>query len=133
VPSYYLTTDNFTENPKKKGATVKAVADMPDYVEVTFTAKNQGFYISNSSFTENVTKASITVEDVQAFSNGVAIEVPAGVGFYSSSGYYLISTDKAEVKPATYTGVQFQTSSSKYGDGPLPLTLRMKVQMKFYE
>ena len=80
-----------------------------------------------------MTKASITVEDVQAFSNGVAVDIPAGVGFYSSSGYYLTSTNKAEVKPESYTGVQFQTSDSKYGDGPLPLTLRLKFQMKFYE
>ena len=29
-------------------------------------------------------------------------------------------------------GVQFQTSKSKYGDAPLPLTLRMKAQMIFY-
>ena len=133
IPSYYLSASNFVVNPKKKGATVKDVEGMPNYVDVTFTAKSQGFYISNDSFTSSITKASITVEDVQAFSNGVAVDVPAGVGFYGSSGYYLVSTNKAEVKPDSYTGVQFQTSGSKYGDGPLPLTLRMKVQMKFYE
>ncbi len=130
--SYYISASNFTENPKKKGATVKDTEGMPNYVDVTFTAKSQGFYISNDTFTSSITKASITVEDVQAFSNGVAVDVPVGVGFYGTSGYYLVSTNSAEVKPDTYTGVQFQTSGSKYGDGPLPLTLRMKVQMKFY-
>ena len=132
LPSYYISASNFTENPKKKGATVKDTEGMPNYVDVTFTAKSQGFYISNDTFTSSITKASITVEAVQAFSNGVAVDVPVGVGFYGTSGYYLVSTNSAEVKPDTYTGVQFQTSGSKYGDGPLPLTLRMKVQMKFY-
>ncbi|MBQ5648349.1 MAG: metallophosphoesterase [Alistipes sp.] len=130
-PSYYISASNFTENPKKKGATVKDVEGMPGYVDVTFTATSQGFYISNDTFTSSTTKASITVEDVQAFSNGVAVDIPAGVGFYGTSGYYLVSTNSAEVKPASYTGVQFQTSGSKYGDGPLPLTIRMKVQMAF--
>jgi hypothetical protein len=133
IPSYYLSASDFVVNPKKKGATVKDVTDMADYVEVTFTAKSQGFYVSNDTFSSGAIKASITIEDVQAFSNDVEVEVPAGVGFYGSSGYYMISTHKAEVKPESYTGVQFQTSGSKYGDGPLPLTLRMKVQMKFYE
>jgi hypothetical protein len=132
LPSYYISASNFTENAKKKGATVKDTEGMPNYVDVTFTAKSQGFYISNDTFMSTITKASITVEDVQALSNCVAVDVPVGVGFYGTSGYYLVSTNSAEVKPDTYTGVQFQTSGSKYGDGPLPLTLRMKVQMKFY-
>ena len=105
---------------------------MENYVEITFTAKSQGFYVTNDSFTSSVTTASITVEDVQAFSNGVEVDIPVGVGFYGTSGYYLVSTNSAEVKPDSYTGVQFQTSGSKYGDGPLPLTLRIKAQMKFY-
>jgi hypothetical protein len=130
--THYVTAKDFIVNTSKTGATVKDVSGMPNYVEVTFTAKNQGFYVSNDTFNSNVTKANIVVEDVQAFSNGVAIDIPANVGFYGSSGYYLTSTTQAEVKPATYTGVQFQTSNSKYGDGPLPLTLRMKVQVEFY-
>ncbi len=133
LPNYYISASNFTENPKKKGATVKDVEGMPNYVEVTFTAKSQGFYISNDTFSSTITKASVTIEDVQAFSNGVAVDIPAGVGFYGASGYYLVSTNSAEVKPDSYTGVQFQTSGSKYGDGPLPLTIKMKVQMSFSE
>ena len=131
-PSYYISASNFIENSKKKGATVKDVEGMPNYVEVTFTAKSQGFYISNETFTSSTTKASITIEDVQAFSNGVEVDIPVGVGFYGTSGYYLVSTNSAEVKPESYTGVQFQTSGSKYGDGPLPLTIRMKAQMVFF-
>jgi hypothetical protein len=105
---------------------------MPNYVDVTFTDKGQGFYVANSTFTTEATKVSITVEDVKAFSNGVAIDVPANVGFYGGS-YYMTSTNSATiVNNSSYQGVQFQTSQSKYGDGPLPLTLRMKVMMSFY-
>jgi hypothetical protein len=128
----YITASDFIVNQSKAGASVEDVDGMPNYVEVTFTDKGQGFYVTNSSYTSNATGVIITVEDMQAFSNGVSIDIPAHVGFYGSSGYYLTSTSSAEVKPETYTGVQFQTSKSKYVDGPLPLTLRMKVKMKFY-
>ena len=130
-PNYYLSASDFVENQNKRGATVTDLAD--NYVEVTFTAKSQGFYVANSTFTESATKVSITVEDVQAFANGEQITPPVGVGFYGTSGYYLVSTNSAQVKPESFRGVQFQTSGSKYGDGPLPLTIRMKAQMAFSE
>lgn len=135
--NYYISASDFVVNQSKKGATVTDVEGMPNYVEVTFTAKSQGFYVANHTYTDSATKVSITVEDVQAMSNGEKIDVPEGVGFYGTSGYYLISTNSAEVTnsttSSTYRGVQFQTSKSKYGDGPLPLTLRLKVQMSFSE
>lgn len=136
-PNYYISASDFVVNQSKKGATVTDIEGMPNYIEVTFTEKSQGFYVANSTYTPNATKVSITVEDVQAISNGEAIDVPVGVGFYGTNGYYTTSTNSAQISHATdtstYYGLQFQTSKSKYGDGPLPLTLRMKVQMKFYE
>ena len=69
--------------------------------------------------------------DVQAFSDGVQVDVPENVGFYGSN-YYLTTTNSANVYHyEDYQGVQFQTSSSKY-EGPLPLTIRMKAQLVFY-
>ncbi|MBP3550276.1 MAG: metallophosphoesterase [Alistipes sp.] len=130
--THYITAKDFVVNQSKAGATVKDVEGMPNYVEVTFTAKGQGFYVANDTYTSNTSKVNIIVENVQATSNDVIIDVPANVGFYGSSGYYLSSTSLAEVSHGEYTGVQFQTSNSKYGDGPLPLTLRMKFQMEFY-
>lgn len=131
--NYYISASDFVVNPSKNGATVKDVEGMPNYVEVTFTDKGQGFYVANSSYTTSATMVSITVEDVAAWSNGEAIDVPANVGFYGGS-YYMTSTQSAQVVSGTdYWGVQFQTSKSKYGDAPLPLTLRMKVQMAFTE
>ncbi len=133
--THYLKASDFVENTTKTlGATVKDVEDMPNYVEVTFTKKNQGFYVSNSTFTEDSSWVEIIFEDVQATSNGVKIDVPPYVGFYSGD-YHMTSTEAAEVfhkANGVYDGVQFQTSNSKYGDGPLPLVLRMKIQMIFH-
>jgi hypothetical protein len=131
--NYYLSASDFMVNPSKTGATVSDVAGMENYVEVVFTAKGQGFYVANDTYTTSATKVSITVEDVQAFCDGREIEVPANVGFYGGS-YYMSSTNAATIVSSSgYWGVQFQTSASKYGDGPLPLTLRMKVMMNFME
>ena len=128
--THYISAADFEANPEKvSGATVKDVEGMPNYVEVTFTKKGQGFWVTNSTFTSSSSGVTITVEDVQASSNGVEVDVPAHCGFYGGSDYYMTSTESAKVYS---DGVQFQTSNSKYGDGPLPLTLRMKVQMVFY-
>ena len=104
---------------------------VPNYVEITFTEKKQGFYILNNTYTAESTSVSIVVEDVQAFSDGVQVDVPENVGFYGSN-YYLTTTNSANVYHyEDYQGVQFQTSSSKY-EGLLPLTIRMKAQLVFY-
>lgn len=129
--SDYIKASNFVINESKKGATVTDAAD--NYVEATFTGAGQGFYVLNDSFTSNSTSVDIRVEDVQAFSNGVAVDLPLNVGFYGSSSYFLNSTVSADVINKTdYQGVQFQTSKSKY-DGVLPLTIRIKFKMLFYE
>ncbi|MBP3426455.1 MAG: metallophosphoesterase [Rikenellaceae bacterium] len=128
--THYITAADFEHNPEKvTGATVSDVEGMPNYVEVTFTKKGQGFWVTNDTFTSSSTYVNIVVEDVKATSNGVEVEVPAHCGFYGGSDYYMTSTESAKVYSGS--GVQFQTSNSKYGDGPLPLTLRMKVQMVF--
>ena len=134
--SYYLSASDFMVNPSKTGATVSDVEGMPNYVDVTFTAKGQGFYVANDTYFSKATAVSIVVEDVQAFSNGEAIAIPENVGFYGSSTYFLTNTYSAGITHPSDSnecyGVQFQTSKSKYGDAPLPLTLRMKAQMMFY-
>lgn len=131
--SHYISAKDFMENPSKTGCVVADIEDMPNYVEVTFTAKGQGFYVANDTYFAEATAVKIVVEDVQAFSNGEPIDVPENVGFYGNSTYYLTDTYSAGVTHnSSYWGVQFQTSKSKYGDAPLPLTLRMKAQMIFH-
>ena len=129
--AHYITATNFSHNTNKnKGATVADVEGMPNYVDVTFTGQKQGFHIYNSTYSSAATGAKITIEDIQAFSNGVAVDLPEGVGFYGKS-YFLTSTTSALVYTSeSYPGVHFHTSSSYAG--PLPLTIRMKVQLEFY-
>ena len=69
---------------------------VPNYVEITFTEKKQGFYILNNTYTAESTSVSIVVEDVQAFSDGVQVDVPENVGFYGSN-YYLTIRMKAQL------------------------------------
>jgi hypothetical protein len=69
---------------------------------------------------------SIMVEDAQAYCKGSPISMPGKVGFYGGS-YYMDTTNSAYVNPQN--GVQFQTSSSC--GGPWPLSIRMKVLMRF--
>ena len=135
--THYIKASDFevNTNNKETGASVKDVEGMPNYIEVTFTKKNQGFYVTNSTFTANSSWVEIIFEDVEATCNGEVIDVPPYVGFYSGS-YHMTSTDAAQVfhkGSKGYDGVQFQTSNSGYGNGPLPLVLRMKVQMIFHE
>lgn len=130
--THYLSAKDFFQNVnKKEGATVVDVEGMPNYVDVTFTAAKQGFHVYNSTYSSSATGAKITFEDVQAFSNGTPVDLPTGVGFYSKSGYHLATTTSALVyTDAAYPGVHFHTSSSY--TSPLPVTIRMKVQVEFY-
>jgi hypothetical protein len=129
--SAYLKASDFVWNPEKKsGATVTDIAN--DYVEITFTQKQQGFWVTSSSFTASSTSVSIVIEDFQTLSNGTPVEITKGCGFYAvidgSGTYFMTSTDQAKVFSE---GVQFQTSNSGYGSQPLPLTIRMKAKMTF--
>jgi hypothetical protein len=62
------------------------------------------------------------------------VAVPsAGIGFYHPSKYYLESTDAAQIINTNgFEGVQFGLSSSKY-TGSVPITIRMKAQLVFYD
>ena len=125
----YLKASNFSHNAEKvEGATVEDAEN--GYVKVTFTAKKQGFWITNDTQTSSSSSVEIVVEDIKTLdADGNEVEITKGCGFYSSTGaYYLTSTTDASVYS---NGVQFNTSSSGYGDQPLPLTILMKAKMTF--
>ena len=112
------------------------------WIEAKFTDTAQGFYVKNSTYTPNAQKASILVSnlEIQAKAGTDAAytltEVPGNIGFYTSSGYRLRSTESAYVTNDSagkqWTGVQFQTSSSFDAD-LLPVVIRMKLGMVFSE
>ena len=113
-------------------------------VEVKFTKTSQGFYVKNSTYTPNAQKASIVVSDLVMTAKAgtqsayTLTEIPAKIGFYTSAGYCMTSTDLAYVNNdndsdgTQWTGVQFQTSSSFDAD-LLPVVIRMKLGMVFSE
>lgn len=132
--SHYIKAKDFVPWSSSYDSTVEDVEGMPNYVDITFTTKGQKYFISNSTFTANSSVSVITIEDVKAFVDGKEVDVPSvGIGFYHPSKYYLESTDAVPVQNSNgYEGVQFGLSSSKY-KGAVPITIRMKATLVFYD
>lgn len=132
-PKNYISAENFyTNSVKEPGGSHTDVAGMEHYVDVTFTAKSQGFYIRNSTHSSSTRNATVTIEDAQALSNGVVVSMPGKVGFYQdtvngASSAYLMESRTITLKDGN--GLPFQISSSY--SGPLPITIRMKVVVDF--
>ena len=133
-PKNYISAENFSTNSiKEPGGSYIDVADMEHYVDVTFTKKSQGFYITNSTHTSSTRNAIVTIEDAQAYDgNGNAVSMPGKVGFYQdtvngASSAYLMESRTITLKDGN--GLPFQISSSY--SGPLPITIRMKVEVEF--
>ena len=138
----YVRAEHFVQY---KGETGKhPVVQLEDnYVQVTFNefgSNTPGFFVANDTYSSIATNVSIMVEDVKALdTDGNIIDLPAGVGFWCQGEKYLLSNtttaivnNNYEKNGKIYYGVQFQISGSKYKDGPIPLTLKMKVRMQFY-
>ena len=133
-PKNYISAENFSTNSiKEPGGSYIDVAGMEHYVDVTFTKKSQGFYITNSTHTSSTRNAIVTIEDAQAYDgNGNAVSMPGKVGFYQDtvggvSSAYLMESRTITLKDGN--GLPFQISSSY--SGPLPITIRMKVEVEF--
>ena len=135
-PKNYISAEHFyTNSIKEPGGSYTDVADMKNYVDVTFTKKSQGFYIKNDTYNDASRSVTVTIEDAQAFDeNGNAVSMPGGVGFYQDkvngvSSAYLMENKTITLKDGN--GLPFQISGSSYS-GPLPITIRMKVVVEFY-
>ena len=110
---------------------------MPNYVDVTFTGKSEGFFITQTTHSSSTKKVDVVIEDAKAIdNNGTEMSMPANVGFYgylssnTASQTYNMAQEMSFVSlPAD--GVAFQTSSSC--PGPYPFTIRMKVKTTFHQ
>ena len=143
APSQYISASDFAINPVKVNKNtdiatyVKDVEGMPNYVDVTFTAKSEGYFITHSTHSSNTKKVDVVIEDAMALdANGNVMTIPTYVGFYgylssnTASQTYNMGENLSFVNlPAD--GVAFQTSSSC--TGPYPFTVRMKVKTIFYQ
>ena len=140
-PSPYISASGFVINPVKENKNtdvatfVKDVEGMPNYVDVTFTGKSEGFFISHSTHSSDTKKVDVVIEDAMAISkDGTEMTMPTFVGFY---GYLSGQTDQTynmAQEMSFYNlpaeGVAFQTSSKC--PGPYPFTVRMKVKTNFH-
>ena len=133
--SHYLKAEHFHQYKGDKSAFSVVDVEGTNYVDVIFTAKDQGFYVSNETFIEGVSNCvAVVLEDLTCWANwdesrGTGTEVNSieKVGFYGGS-YYLATTNSCYVNATN--GVQFQTSKSS-NESLYPIKLRMKVQMVF--
>ena len=143
APSQYISASDFAINPVKVNKNtdiatyVKDVEGMPNYVDVTFTAKSEGYFITHSTHSSSTKKVDVVIEDAMAIDkNGNVITMPTNVGFYgylssnTASQTYNMDENLSFVNlPAD--GVAFQTSSQC--PGPYPFTIRMKVKTTFHQ
>ena len=150
APSIYTTAEHFFVNPNKPGATVKDVEGMPDYIDVTFYEKGQGFFIKHHTHSASTTKVDVNIEYAKVITKNAdgtekESDVPAGIAFYGqpvdgTMGYYFnteftvtfntsdLMKDKETVAAKVLC---FQLSGSNY-EGSYPVTVRMKVSTIFY-
>ena len=142
APSQYISASDFAINPVKVNKNtdiatyVKDVEGMPNYVDVTFNAKSEGFFITHSTHSSSTKKVDVVIEDAMALdANGNVMPMPTYVGFYgyltgqASQTYNMAQELSFMNLPAE--GVAFQTSSSC--TGPYPFTVRMKVKTTFHQ
>jgi hypothetical protein len=116
------------------------------WVEAKFTKTAQGFYVKNSTYTPNAQKVSILVSDLEITAKAgtesayILEENPEMIGFKTNTGtgYSITSTETAAVNNdynddgTTWSGVQFQTSSS-FDPELLPIIIKMRLGMTFRE
>ena len=142
APSQYISASDFAINPVKENKNtditeyVKDVEGMPNYVDVTFTAKSEGYFITHSTHSSSTKNVDVVIEDAIALdANGNVMTMPTYVGFYgyltgqASQTYNMAQELSFMNLPAD--GVAFQTSSSC--PGPYPFTIRMKVKTTFHQ
>lgn len=140
-PSPYISASGFVINPVKVNKNtdvtefVKDVEGMPNYVDVTFTGKSEGFFISHSTHTSSTKKVDVVIEDAKALdADGIEMTMPANVGFYGYLSGQAAQTYNMAQEMSFYNlpaeGVAFQTSSQC--PGPYPFTIRMKVKTNFH-
>ena len=131
-----LTADKFTWYKGEGEMSITDVEGMPGYIDVIFTAKEQGYYVKNDTFTTGYDSSNqvfdLDIEYLQCWTGwGTAeqteVTTIADVGFYAGT-YNLLSTKYCYVN--SVRGVQFQTKSDC--NAAFPIKIRMKARGQFY-
>jgi hypothetical protein len=133
----YVRAEHFDLNTAKANGDLALITDLPnDYVQITFTDKNQSYWVRSESWSTDATSCMIELEDlIIEDANGNVITKPDYVGFYNRNfsqkvdQYRIIDNEEMII---TETGsnkrAQFGSSSSyTYGT----CVIKMKFKLKY--
>jgi hypothetical protein len=133
----YVRAEHFDLNTAKANGDLALITDLPDnYVQITFTDKNQSYWVRSDSWSADATSCMIELEDlIIEDANGNVIIKPNYVGFYNRNhsqkvDQYRIVDDEAIVitESGSNKRAQFGSSSSYvYGT----CVIKMKFKLKF--
>ena len=133
----YVRAEHFDLNTAKANGDLALITDLPnDYVQITFTDKNQSYWVRSDSWSTGATSCMIELEDLIVEDvNGNVITKPDYVGFYNRNfsqkvDQYRITDDEAIVitESGSNKRAQFGSSSSyTYGT----CVIKMKFKLKY--
>lgn len=92
--------------------------DDDGYINITFTAKGQGFWVKTSDMTTST--SSVNLVSIESY---VCDQATDGLGFRSQYGYYYLTT--VQCSYSSSYGIRFDLDSSQY-KGTVPVTIKLK-------
>jgi hypothetical protein len=130
----YVKAEHFDLNTAKANGDLALIEDLPnDYVQITFTDKNQSYWVRSESWSTSATSCLIRIEDlIVEDANGNVITKPDYVGFYNrnysqkTDQYRIVDNEEIIItESGSNKRAQFGSSSS-YASG----TIRIKIKFK---
>jgi hypothetical protein len=133
----YVRAEHFDLNTQKANGDLALIEDIEDdYVQITFTQKNQSYWVRSESWSPNATSCLIRVEDLIVTDElGNVITLPDYIGFYNRSysqkvdQYRIVDNEEAIItESGSNKRAQFGSSSSyNYGT----CVIKMKLKLKY--
>jgi hypothetical protein len=133
----YVRAEHFDLNTAKANGDLVLIEDLPnDYVQITFTDKNQSYWVRSESWNASATSCMIELEDLIVEDvNGNVITKPNYVGFYNrnysqkTDQYRIVDNEEIVItESGSNKRAQFGSSSS-YNSGTI--IIKMKFKLKY--
>jgi hypothetical protein len=133
----YVRAEHFDLNTAKANGDLALIDDLPnDYVQITFTNKNQSYWVRSESWNASATSCMIELEDLIVEDvNGNVITKPNYVGFYNrnysqkTDQYRIVDNEEIIINESgSNKRAQFGSSSS-YASGTI--IIKMKFKLKY--
>jgi hypothetical protein len=133
----YVRAEHFDLNTAKANGDLALIDDLPnDYVQITFTNKNQSYWVRSESWNTSATSCMIELEDLIVEDvNGNVITLPNYVGFFNrnysqkTDQYRIVDNEEIIItESGSNKRAQFGSSSS-YASGTI--IIKMKFKLKY--